>query len=94
MKDIKVIIPKGFALAIYVEGELIAVSVKPTIAKIATAIQEHGSLDSVIFNPEVNLKGIWELTWADETNFTFYQLDGLDEEYCGCEEAFELIKLC
>lgn len=93
MKDIKVIIPEGFALAIYVEGELIAVSTKPTINKVARAIQEHGSLDSVIFNPEVNTKGIWELTWVDETNFTFFQMDGLDEDYVGCEEHFELVNI-
>ena len=93
MKDVKVIIPEGFALAIYVEGELIAVSIRPTVNNIALAIKEHGSLDSVVLNPEVNTKGIWELTWVDETNFTFFQMDGLDEDYVGCEESFELVHI-
>lgn len=93
MKDIKVIIPEGFALAIYVEGELIAVSVRPTVNNIALAIKEHGSLDSVVLNPEIDRASIKQIVWVDETNFTFFQMDGLDENYVGCEESFELVHI-
>jgi len=47
----------------------------------------------VIFNPDITKTKVKEIVWADETNFTFYQLDGLDEQYCGCEESFELVHI-